>query len=110
GTGTGTNGGFVCIETDPVITCNVTPINPVLITAPTQLSTTVNIAQFNPTFTSRSGADVFQVEISTDRTFSNPSRIFRVGPIFSTAPNSDSVTQSLPNPVDLRIQTQLTAD
>ncbi|HZO86936.1 MAG TPA: hypothetical protein VFB38_01255, partial [Chthonomonadaceae bacterium] len=71
---------------------------------------TINISSFDPTWTSQIGADVFQVEISTDRTFSNPSRIFRIGPIFSTAPNAAGVTQRLPSTVNLTTATELLND
>jgi hypothetical protein len=67
-----------------------------------------DITIFNPTWTSRRGADVFQLEISTDRTFSNPSRIVR-RQILSTSPVVES-PQNLPNPIDLTREAELLAD
>jgi hypothetical protein len=106
----GTNGGasgFICIETDPAISGFVTPLAPVLLGTPADQARSVDITQFNPTWNSRAGADLFQVEVSTDRTFTNPNLIYSIGPIFSTAPNSDGVLQGLSSPVNLTTASQL---
>ena len=111
GNGGGGNqgGGFDCIETDPSQSGLATPVIPVIQTSPTNQTGSVDIRQFSPTFTSRSGADVYQLEISTDRTFKDPSRIYRQL-IISTAPNSDGVTQTIPQPVNLTTVTELLKD
>src|SRR5206468_2126430 len=110
GTGGGGNvSGGECIETDPSQSRLATPLNPVLLTTPANQSSSVNIRQFPPTFTSRSGADVYQLEISTDRTFKDRSRIFHQL-IISTAPNTEGVTQTVPQPIDLTTITELLRD
>lgn len=109
GTGTGGTGSNVlCIETDPVPSGYATPITPVTPTAPAA-GASVDIRSFNPTWTSRVGADLFDVEVSTDRTFKNPKIIYTVQ-VFSTAPTQDGVAQTLPSPVDLTKAPQLLAD
>ncbi len=105
----GGSGGFECIETDPSRSGQSTPINPVLLTSPANTTASVNVRQFAPQFTSRNGADVFQVEVSTDRTFSNPSLIFRY-PLISSSPNADGVAQTTPNPLDLTQSPELLRD
>jgi hypothetical protein len=115
GTGGGNGGnngntsGGDCIETDPSQSGLATPINPVIQTTPTNQTGSVDITQFTPTFTSRSGADIYQLEISTDRTFKNASLIFRQT-IISTAPNSDGVTQTVPQPINLTTVAELLRD
>ena len=111
GGGGGNNGGGQgqeCIETDPSTSGQTTPILPTSITSPAP-QTNVKIRGFNVTFPSQKGADLFQVEVSTDRSFSNPSRIYRVQ-VASTAPNAIGVPQSLPSAVDLSTQGNLTSD
>lgn len=108
--GNGSNGSFVCIESDPVTSSNATPVTPPLLQTPASQAQSVNIKQFSPTWTSVAGADVFQLEISTDRTFMNPNLIARVGPIFSTAPNNTGQTQTLTAPIDLTTLAPLLAD
>lgn len=110
GGGNGNNtGGSECIETDPSQSGLATPIIPVLLTTPSNQTSSVNIRQFSPTFTSRSGADLYQLEISTDRSFKNPSLIYHQI-IISTAPNSDGVTQTVPQPIDLTTLPELLRD
>ena len=107
GGGGGSNGGaFECIETDPSRSGQSTPINPVLLTSPANNTASVNIRQFTPQFTSRNGADVFQVEVSPDRTFSNPSLIYHTQ-LISSAPNADGVAQTSLNPIDLSVSPEL---
>ncbi len=100
GGGNGGGGGSECIETDPSRSGQSTPINPVLLTSPANNTASVNVRQFAPQFTSRNGADVFQIEVSPDRTFMNPSLIFRQQ-LISSAPNADGVAQTTLNPIDL---------
>jgi hypothetical protein len=109
GGGSGSSGGTECIETDPSRSGQSTPINPVLLTSPANNTASVNVSQFTPQFTSRNGADVYQVEVSTDRTFSNPSLIARYQ-IISSAPNADGVAQTVQNPIDLTVSTELLRD
>jgi hypothetical protein len=108
GSGNGT-GNTECIETDPVQSGFATPLLPVVLTSPTNQNGSIDLTTFDPKFASRTGADVFQLEISTDRTFKNPSRIFKVQ-ITSTAPNSEGVTQGLPSTINLSTATELLAD
>lgn len=109
GTGGTNGGGFQCIETDPSRSGQATPINPVLLTSPANNTASVNVTQFAPQFTSRNGADVFQIEVSTDRTFSNPSLIFHTQ-LISSAPNADGVAQTTQNPIDLTQSPELQRD
>jgi len=103
------SGGVMCIETDPVQSGLATPLVPVILTFPSNQTGSIDLTMFNPTFASRNGADVFQLEISTDRTFKNKARILRI-PLISTSPNSDGATQSLPNPLNLTQVPELLAD
>ena len=106
GTGGGTSGSNQCIETDPARSGLATPITPVLITSPTNASTTVDLRSFNPSFGSRAGADLFQLEVSTDRSFSNPNNIYRQQ-LISTSPNIDNSAQNVSTPINLTQATQL---
>ena len=107
--GSSNGGGYECIETDPSRSGQATPINPVLLTSPTNNTASVNVTQFSPQFTSRNGADVFQIEVSTDRTFSNPSLIYRYQ-LISSSPNADGVAQTPQNPLDLTQSPELLRD
>jgi len=112
GTGGGGGGGssVECIETDPVrASGTATPVNPVLLSTPINGATGVDLRAFSPTFSSRIGADLFQIEVSTDRLFKNPKTIFKQL-IISTAPMQDGVTQSLPNAINLTQSPELLAD
>lgn len=100
GSNSNSSGGFECIETDPARSGQATPINPVLLTTPANNTAAVNVTQFQPQFTSRNGADLFQIEVSLDRTFSNPSLIYHTQ-LISTSPNADGVAQTPQNPIDL---------
>ena len=109
--GAGGGGNFyICIETDPATSSNVTPVNPAPITFPGAQATAINITSFQPTWLSEAGADTFQVEVSTDRNFSNPNNILRIGPIFSTAPTSGNVPQTISTPVNLATAAPLLND
>ncbi len=101
------SGGTQCIESDPVPSGIATPISPVILSTPTD-NQTLNITQFSPTFVSRAGADIFQLEISTDRSFTNPNLIFR-RQILSTSPNGET-PQNLPAAVDLTTVQELLND
>jgi hypothetical protein len=111
GNGSGNqNGGVQCIETDPVQSGLATPLLPVIITSPSNTDTKLpDITAFRPTFASRTGADIFQLEISTDRTFKDPKRIFRLQ-LISTNPNSDGATQSPTTALNLEVIPELLAD
>jgi hypothetical protein len=111
--GSNTNSGlFNCVESDPVTSGLTTPVTPVLLLSPANQAANVNLQSFNPTWGSTAGADEFQVEVSLDRTFKTVSQIYRIGPIFSTAPNSTNVTQTLPTgtPNDLTVRPELLAN
>lgn len=97
------NNGDECIETDPVRSGFATPLTPVQVLSPTASNGnpgTVNLNAFNVNFASETGADLFQVEISADSRFSNPSAIYRMQ-LFSTSPNQSGVTQTLATPINL---------
>jgi len=99
--GTGTTGGTEDVETAPVTSGQSTPVNQPGLTAPASGMSSVNIRQLNFTWTSVIGADVFVVEVSSDRTFMNPSLILQLPQVFSTAPNAQGVAQTLSAPIDL---------
>ena len=104
--GTGNQGSSQCIETDPIRTGLATPINPVLITTPITGATNVDLRSLPPPSAAAQGADLFQIEVSTDRTFSNPKTIFRQQ-LISTAPTQDNVAQNLTTPINLTQATEL---
>jgi len=109
GGNTGTT--FEDIYSDVVTSGLVTPIRqPQLGPSPADMASNVDLTQFNPTWLSAAGADVFVVEVSTDRTFSNRNVIAQIGPVYSTAPASDGVTQALSAPVNLRTNAVLLRD
>lgn len=110
GTGNG-NGGSSSeyIETDPADSGNCTPVTPVQLSTPTAAAGNVSATAFSPTWLSTSGADVFQVEVSTDRLFKTVSLIYTSGEIVSTAPYTTGTLQTLPAPIDLAVQPQLLA-
>ena len=120
GGGTGTGGGTgngngqsgsssQCVETDPIRTGIATPVNPVLVTTPINGATNIDLRSFAPSFGSRNGADLFQIEVSTDRTFSNPKLIFRQQ-VISTAAFQDNVAQNLSTPINLTQAPELLAN
>ena len=106
GGGGNSSNGSQCIETDPVQSQIATPITPVLISTPVNASSAVDITQFNPSFGSRAGADLFQIEVSTDSRFSNPKNIF-TQQLISTAATQDNVAQTLATPINLTQSTAL---
>lgn len=106
GNGNNNGGGAQCIETDPVRSGLATPITPVLITSPTNGAANIDVTQFSPSFGSRAGADLFQIEVSTDRTFSNKSAIY-TQQILSTSPTQDNVAQTLATPINLSTSSAL---
>ena len=114
GTGTGNNnnsGGLECIETDPVESQLATPLDPVSISSPLATDR-VNLKQFSVTYTTVLGADLYQLEVSTDPKFSNPNRIFRQQ-FIGTAPGNIG-TQVYPGSgqatLDLTTQSALLSD
>ncbi len=114
GTGNGNGNGqsgssSQCVETDPIRTGIATPVNPVLVTTPINGATNIDLRTFSPSFGSRNGADLFQIEISTDRTFTNPKLIFRQQ-VISTAAFQDNVAQNLSTPINLTQAPELLAN
>ncbi len=101
GTGGGTSGGSTiqCIESDPVRSGLATPLSVPALSYPVQNSTNVSLTQFRPQFLGQAGADIYQVEVSTDRTFSNPNTIYRLQ-ILSSNPNQAGA-QTSPDNIDL---------
>ncbi|HLK57054.1 MAG TPA: hypothetical protein VKU00_10840, partial [Chthonomonadaceae bacterium] len=108
GSGNGNTGGTEFIETDPAISGLVTPITPVLLITPPVAAANINAKAFSPTWNSRVGADLFQLEISTDRNFKTPSLIY-TQQVFSTAPLTDGLPQGVPATIDLTVIPQLLA-
>jgi hypothetical protein len=102
-------GNAACFQTNGIVSGTATPIVPAALSSPADNSPSVNIHQFAPTFGSRAGADLFQLEVSTDSTFKIPGRIFHTD-IASTSPVSDGSPQSLPQPLDLATVPELLAD
>lgn len=100
--------GGACRQSAASTSGSATPIVPVAATGPVTGSTGIDPTQFNPQFTSRVGADRFQVEISTDATFMNRAVIFRQA-FASTAPTSDGVPQQV-GPIDITTSLELLSD
>ena len=95
GGGGGQGGGTEDIETDPVRSGQATPLNPPLLSTPLDLSSNINFtAPVTFNFQSQTGADEFQLELSTDRTFKNRDLIRVIGPIPSTAPGATGAVQT----------------
>ena len=111
GGGGGGNTGSTtdCIETDPITSGLATPITPIILNEPKDQVVNVDIRKFAPSFSSRVGADVFQIQVSTDRTFRNASRILKIS-LASTSPNADGVPQALPQSIDLASSSELLSD
>jgi hypothetical protein len=98
------------IESTPVSSGPVTPINQPLLAAPQDQVANVDIRSVLFQWQSRAGADEFVVEVSTDRTFTNRSLIQQFGRFFSTAPNADGVVQTVPTPINLTTSAALRRD
>jgi len=92
GGGNGTTTGTEDIETSQVASGPATPVNIPLLSSPLDQALNVDLRNVVFQWQSRTGADVFQVEVSTDRTFKNRNLIERFQ-VFSTAPQADGVTQ-----------------
>lgn len=105
GGGGGQTGQLEDIDTDVVVSGSVTPITQTPLNAPAEGAANQNIASLVLNWNSRRGADVFVVEISPDRTFSSPNLIHQTALLFSSAPNSDAVAQSVT--LDIRNSTAL---
>jgi len=102
--GGGGQTGFRFLETDPVASGPATPLNQPTLGTPADTAANVDITrQMTFTFNSQIGADEFQLEFSTDRTFTNPRLIKRIGPVFSTAPNASGVLQSVSVPAFINL-------
>lgn len=108
--GGGTDGGFQDVGTEPVASRQVTPVAQPQLVSPENLFTNVDLTRFNPIWQSTAGADVFVVEVSTDRTFKNKSLIWQHPIIYSTAPLATGVTQVLPSAIDLTTNPVLLRD
>ncbi|NLH98196.1 MAG: hypothetical protein GX446_01745 [Chthonomonadales bacterium] len=98
------------VGTSPVPSGSVTPIAQPLLVMPENLYSNVDLTRFNPTWMSTTGADVFVVEVSTDRTFKNKSLILQLPRVYSTAPLATGVTQVLGSAVDLTTNPVLLKD
>ncbi|HSV74307.1 MAG TPA: hypothetical protein VLH79_11160 [Chthonomonadales bacterium] len=102
GVGGGGTATFADIYSGVVTSGPVTPmLQPQLGATPADGASNVDIAQFNPTWLSVAGADVFVVEVSPDRMFTNRSAILQIGPVFSTSSAASGVPQVLSAPVNL---------
>jgi len=98
------------VETSPVNSGQVTPINQPAQNLPQDLQQSIDLRNVNFSWLSRSGADVFQVEVSTDRSFRNRNLIAQLPMVFSTAPSSDGVIQTLSPAVNLTTNQTLRRD
>ncbi len=98
------------VGTEPVTSGPVTPVAQPQLINPENMYTNVDLTRFNPTWLSTTGADVFVVEVSTDRTFKNRSLILQLPTVYSTAPLATGVTQVLPSSVDLTTNPVLLRD
>lgn len=94
GGGNGNGGGTEDIESSTVNSGPTTPIFQPQLQSPSDAAQNVNLGSVTVAWQSVQGADEFQVEVSTDRTFKNRSLIATFH-AFSTAPNSTGVTQTL---------------
>jgi hypothetical protein len=103
---------FEDIESDPVPSGPVTPIDPVVLVAPSEGNQNINIRDITFRWQSRTGATEFQVEISTVPNFTDRTRIAILPIVLSTAPFADNVEQntSLPSPDFLLTNTALRRD
>lgn len=103
---------FEDIESDPVPSGSVTPIDPVILVAPSEGNQNINIRDITFRWQSRAGATEFQVEISTVPNFTDRTRIAILPLVNSTAPFTDNVEQStsLPSPDFLLTNTALRRD
>jgi len=112
GTSGGTSGttGTEDVGTEPVTSGPVTPVAQSQLVTPENLYTNVDLTHFNPTWLSTTGADVFVVEVSTDRTFKNRSLILQLPTVYSTAPQATGVTQVLASSVNLTTNPVLLRD
>lgn len=83
------------VETNPVNSGPATPLNQPTITGFVDGTQNVDLRAITGiNFQSQRGADVFVVELSTDRTFMDRTRIVQI-PLFSTAPNVTGVQQNV---------------
>lgn len=89
------------VSTEPVRSGQVTPVIPSILSSPQDMAVNVDLAKFNPTWNSTRGADVFVVEVSTDRTFKNKAVLVQLPMVYSTAVMTQGVAQTLPASVDL---------
>lgn len=111
GTGGGNNQvGTEDVGTSPVPSAQTTPIAQAQLVQPENMFTNVDLTRFNPTWMSTTGADVFVVEVSTDRTFKNKTLILQLPRVYSTAPLATGVTQVLDGAVNLTTNPVLLRD
>ncbi len=113
--GTGTGGGNNTVGTEdvgtsPVPSAQTTPVAQAQLVMPESMSSNVDLTRFSPTWMSTTGADVFVVEVSTDRTFKNKTLILQLPRVYSTAPLATGVTQVLDSAVDLTTNPVLLRD
>jgi hypothetical protein len=98
------------VATSPVPSGPVTPVAQAQLVMPENMFTNVDLTRFNPVWMSTTGADVFVVEISTDRTFKNKNLILQLPKVYSTAPLATGVTQVLDGAVNLTTNPVLLRD
>lgn len=101
GTGGNNTAGTEDVGTEPVTTASVTPVAQAQLVSPENMFSNVDLTRFNPTWLSTMGADVFVVEVSSDRTFKNKTLILQLPMVYSTAPLATGVTQVLESSQDL---------
>ncbi|MCX6358215.1 MAG: hypothetical protein NT029_00255, partial [Armatimonadetes bacterium] len=89
------------VSTEPVRSGQVTPVLPSILSSPQDMAVNVDLAKFNPNWNSTRGADVFVVEVSTDRSFKNKTVLVQLPMVYSTAVMTQGVVQTLPSSVDL---------
>lgn len=92
---TGTTTTQEDVETGLVSSGAVTPLIQPQLTSPVSAQTSVSLSSVNFSWLSVAGADVFQVEISTEQTFMDRTRIVQLPLAYSTVPTSSGVLQPL---------------
>jgi hypothetical protein len=103
GSGTSATNGITQedVETGVVTSGTVTPVGPAQLNFPSAGQANINLQSANFVWLSVAGADVFQLELSTDQTFTDRTRIMQLPLVYSTAQDATGATQSPPSPVDL---------
>lgn len=92
---------FEDVGTDPVPSGPVTPVNPVQLASPADGVGSIDITRFDPRWLSTTGADEYQVEVSTDGTFRNKQLILQLPLKQFASPPPNGVQQRLDTVVNL---------